>query len=135
MTPTQIKLISESWEELSWKTPNFVASFHVHLFNVDHEAQSLFSSGKGEKIAGMMKVIDVAIGLLDQWELFTRSLREFGQRHIAYGVLESHYLGFGDAFMLTLDEFLGSDFTPETRDAWQDFYRLMTKSMIKGSKL
>jgi hemoglobin-like flavoprotein len=134
MTQNQIELISDSWSKLSWQSPKLVASFHVHLFNVDHDAQSLFSGDKGEKVTGMMKMIDVAVGLLDQWELFIRSLREFGQQHLAYGVLESHYLGFGEALMLTLGEFLGPEFTPDTQDAWEKFYGLMAKSMIEGSK-
>jgi nitric oxide dioxygenase len=89
---------------------------------------------KGAKVTGMMKVIDVAVGLLDQWELFIRALRDFGRRHVAYGVLEVHYQGFGEALMLTLGEYLGPDFTPDTQDAWSVFYGLMTESMIEGSK-
>lgn len=135
MTPTQIDLIRSSWARLAWQSSQLVASFHVHLFNVDHEAQSLFVGDRGAKVTGMMKVIDVAVGLLDQWELFVRALRDFGQRHVGYGVQEVHYLGFGEALMLTLGEFLGPEFTPETRDAWTAFYGRMTQSMIEGSRI
>lgn len=134
MTQNQIELISNSWSKVAWQSPDLVSKFHVHLFNVDYEAQSLFVSDNGHKVTGMMKVIDLAIGRLGQWELFARSLHEFGHRHIAYGVQESHYQGFGDALMLTLAEFLGPEFTPETRDAWTEFYNLMSRSMIEGSK-
>lgn len=134
MTHNQIELISNSWSKVAWQSPELVSRFHIHLFNRDHEAQSLFVSDNGAKVTGMMKVIDVAIGLLNQWELFVRSLRDFGRRHVAYGVRESHYLGFGDALMLTLGEFLGPDFTPDTQDAWAEFYGLMSQSMIEGSK-
>lgn len=134
MTPNQIKLINDSWAKLSWQSPKLVESFHVHLFNVDHDAQSLFSGDKSKKTTGMMAMIDVAVGLLNQWELFIRALQRFGQRHVAYGVLPSHYVGFGEAFMLTLREFLGSEFTPDIQDAWREFYNLMIKSMIEGAQ-
>jgi nitric oxide dioxygenase len=111
MTRNQIELISHSWSKVAWQSPGMVSKFHIHLFNRDHEAQSLFVSDNGAKVTGMMKVIDVA-----------------------YGVLDSHYPGFGDALMLTLGGFLGPDFTPDTQDAWAEFYGLITQSMIEGSK-
>ena len=95
MIHNQIPLVKNSWAQLAWQSPNMVSSFHVHLFNVDHEAQALFTSGKGEKITGMMMAIDVAVGMLDQWEQFVQTLHDFGRRHIAYGVQERHYEGFG----------------------------------------
>lgn len=134
LTPHQIDLVTQSWSKIAWQSSTLVSKFHVHLFNRDHEAQSLFVTDNGHKVTGMMKVIDVAIGLLDQWELFGRSLRDFGRRHVAYGVQEVHYRGFGDALMLTLGEILGPEFTADTQEAWAAFYDLMAQSMIEGSK-
>ena len=134
MTPYQIELISKSWSKVAWLSSDFVSRFHVHLFNVDFAAQSLFVTENGNKVTGMMKLIDVSVGLLDQWELIVRTLRELGQRHKAYGVLEPHYPSFGDALLLTLGEILGPEFTPDTREAWAEFYRLITYSMVEGSK-
>lgn len=134
MTQNQIDLIRDSWSKVSWQSPQLVASFHVHLFNVDHEAQSLFVSGNSNKVTGMMMVIDVAVGMLDQWENFVQTLRDFGRRHVVYGVSESHYAGFGDALLLTLRELLGSEFTHEAQAAWRAFYQRMTHSMLEGSK-
>lgn len=134
MTQTQIDLIRDAWSKLSWQSPQLVSSFHVHLFNVDHEAQSLFVSGNSEKVTGMMMVIDVAVDMLDEWDEFVQTLNDFGRRHRAYGVAASHYAGFGDALMLTLGEFLGSEFTPDAQDAWNGFYQRMAKSMLDGAK-
>jgi hemoglobin-like flavoprotein len=134
MSPIQIELINRSWDKLAWNSSRLVSSFHVHLFNVDPDAQTLFVGDKGQKVTGMMSMIDVAIGLLDHWELFTRKLGDFGQRHVDYGVMELHYRGFGEALMLTLGEFLGPEFTPDTQDAWAEFYSLMAQSMIDGAK-
>jgi nitric oxide dioxygenase len=134
LNPIQIDLINRSWGQLEWKSPRLLSSFHIHLFNVDPDAQTLFVGDKGQKVTGMMSTIDVAVGLLEHWDLFTRKLRDFGRRHIGYGVQELHYAGFGEALMLTLGEFLGPDFTPDTQDAWRAFYDLMTQSMIEGSK-
>lgn len=134
MNPHQIELISQSWSKVAWQSSDLVSRFHINLFNVDYAAQSLFVSDNGNKVTGMMKLIDVAVGLLDQWELIVRALRELGQKHKAYGVLEPHYPSFGGALMLTLAEILGPEFTPDTRDAWAEFYELITRSMIEGSK-
>jgi hemoglobin-like flavoprotein len=134
MTQNQIDLIRDSWSKVSWQSPQLVSSFHLHLFNVDHEAQSLFVSSNSNKVTGMMMVIDVAVGMLDQWEQFVQALRDFGRRHVAYGVSESHYAGFGKALLLTLREFLGASFTQETQEAWGAFYQRMTQSMLEGAK-
>jgi hemoglobin-like flavoprotein len=134
LNQVQIELINRSWSQLAWNSPKLLSSFHIHLFNVDPDAQSLFVGDKGQKVTGMMSTIDVAVGLLEHWDLFTRKLRDFGKRHAGYGVVDLHYLGFGEALMLTLGEYLGADFTPDTQDAWRAFYGLMAKSMIEGSK-
>jgi hemoglobin-like flavoprotein len=126
-------LIRNSWEGLAWESPQMVERFHVHLFNVDPEIQAIFSSANLGKVTGIMRFFDVAVGLLDQPELLRSVLLEYGRKHVTYGVLQSHYLGFGDALQLTLGEALGPKFTVEAQDAWSEFYHDISKVMIDGA--
>jgi hemoglobin-like flavoprotein len=108
-----------------------VKKFHVHLFNSDPDAQSLFVGQNVDRITGILKFFDVAVGLLDDWNLLTEVLREMGVRHQNYGVMQSHYIGFGEALLLTLGDALGSKFTVDIQDAWHQFYRQMADLMVR----
>ncbi len=129
MNKRNIELVKDSWAKVAWDSPRLVSIFHVELFNRDHEAQALFVGERGNRVTGMMKAIDVAIHNLDDWESFTPFLQDFGRRHNAYGVLESHHRSFCDALLSTLGQMSGGSLAPDTRDAWIDLYQTMEKIM------
>lgn len=130
MNKNNIALVQNSWAKVTWDSPKLVSIFHIELFNRDHEAQALFVGEKGNKVTGMMRAIDVAIHNLHDWESFTPFLQDFGRRHIAYGVLESHHQSFCDALLSTLEQMSGDKLTPDTREAWIDLYQAMEKIMV-----
>ena len=49
---------------------------------------------------------------------------------LRYGVAAEHYASVGAALIWTLEQGLGDDFTPETRDAWIAAYTLLSGVMI-----
>ena len=57
-------------------------------------------------------------------------LQQLGRRHVAYGVTEAQYAVVGAAFLDTLAEVLGADFTDARREAWTAVYGLMARTMI-----
>ena len=48
-----------------------------------------------------------------------------GRRHVHYGVQDHEYDSVGTALLWTLERGLGSEFTPEVRNAWTEVYLLV----------
>jgi hemoglobin-like flavoprotein len=126
-------LVRTSWSKLTWNSPLLVERFHVHLFNVDPEAQMVFSAENLNRVTGIMRFFDVAVGLLDEFELLEKVILDFGRKHNSFGVVDSHYAGFGDALQRTIGEAMGDEFTLEMQFAWAEFYQNIADRMVRGA--
>lgn len=63
-------------------------------------------------------------------------LKELGAKHLSYGLQleKAHYDLVGQALLDTLEKSLGTDvFTPDTKDAWSDVYRVIAEKMMEGA--
>ena len=49
-------------------------------------------------------------------------MQNLGVRHLEYGVTDAHYDTVAAALLWTLEQGLGPDFTPATKDAWTATY-------------
>jgi len=56
-----------------------------------------------------------------------------GKRHHEYQATLADYAKVANALLLTLEEFLGNDFTAEVRDAWTVVFGTISGLMIEGS--
>ena len=54
---------------------------------------------------------------------------DLGRRHAHYGVTDSHYDTVGAALVWTLEQGLGSDWTPEVKAAWHGAYSVLAGVM------
>src|SRR5262249_7724286 len=60
---------------------------------------------------------------------FLPAVRQLGERHRGYGVSADHYGRVGAALLWTLEQGLGSAFTPEVKAAWSEAYRTLAGAM------
>jgi len=65
-----------------------------------------------------MSMIGLAVHGLKNPDTLIPAVQALGSRHVAYGVEEKHYEAVGKALMLTLEQGLEADFTPQVKDAW-----------------
>jgi hemoglobin-like flavoprotein len=133
MTPTatltdhQRRLVTDSFTRLVPISTEAAALFYNRLWEIAPETKALFSStdmaAQGMKL---MQTLGVAVRALHDLDGLTPILRDLGQRHIGYGVSRQQYDAIGAALLWMLEHFLGDDFTPELRDAWDSAYRLIS---------
>jgi hemoglobin-like flavoprotein len=81
-----------------------------------------------------MGMIGSALQLLDRPAALLPVLRSLGARHAGYQVRPQHYDTVGAALLLTLEQGLGSAFTPEARAAWTELYGVIARTMIEGAR-
>ena len=134
MTSERRLLVMTTWRRLAEQAPEFETTFYRRLFEIDPDLRRLFSStvsnDQARKLSSMLELI---VQWLDAPERLVPALKQLGERHATYGIVDDHYTDFGSALMGTLDERLGADFTPEARSAWTEAYALISALMRRGA--
>jgi hemoglobin-like flavoprotein len=132
MDARKIALLRESWALIPWKSEALSANFYIHLFNVDPLVQTAYAGNKLRPISGMLGFMGAAIAFLDDPDSLKNMLRQASERHAGYGALTAYYPALGQAVLLTLEGAAGEKFTPETRQAWTEFYQFMSDCMTQS---
>lgn len=101
------------------------ALFYQRLFEIDPTLKLLFKSDMKDQGRKLMQMISVAVKALDRLEAIIPAVEDLGQRHVAYGVTKAHYVTVGAALLWTLEQGLGTEFTPAVKDAWAHVYTLL----------
>lgn len=130
----QVEILEQSFEKVAPKANDFVASFYDNLFTDYPAAKPLF--GKTDMAGQKMKLLDSLVFVvknLRQPEALTDALKGLGARHVKYGALPEHYPLVGNSLLKTFEQYLGKDWTPETKQAWVDAYGVITKLMLEGA--
>ncbi len=111
----------------------FAARFYSFLFELDPSLRSLFKGDMIDQGRKLAQILVVVVNSIDKLEDLTSAVENLGKRHLAYGVKDTHYETVGTALILTLEDFLGEDFTPDLRNAWLQTYNLLAQVAIRGA--
>jgi hemoglobin-like flavoprotein len=133
MTPEQTKLVQQSFARLAPAADAVAEMFYRELFALDPGLRKLFKSDLAQQGRKLMSLLGTAIGNLDRLESIAPVARDLGRRHAAYGVASADYETVARALIGTLEQGLGSDFTPALREAWASCYRVLACEMQAGA--
>ncbi len=129
MTPTQIKLVQDSFEQVVPIAEQAAAMFYGRLFDIDPELRSLFKTDLNEQGRKLMAMIRTAVNGLNNLDEIVPAVQALGRRHVEYGVAAADYDSVGEALLWTLEQGLGEVFTPEVKEAWTQTYELLAGAM------
>lgn len=134
MTPQQVKLVQETFEQVAPIAPMAAALFYERLFSLDPSLRPLFRGnleGQGKKLMASLAL--VARGL-DNPQQILAAVRHLGQRHVSYGVQAEDYETVGQALLWTLEQGLGDAYTGEVAEAWTAAYALLSDVMQEAAQ-
>lgn len=134
MTPETIRLVQSSWAKVTPIAPQAAAIFYDELFTRDPAVKKLFKGDMVKQGEKLMQMIGIAVSKLTEPAVLIPALQALGKRHVAYGVVDSHYATVGAALLATLEKGLGSEFTPEVKAAWTAVYGVMADVMTAAAK-
>jgi hemoglobin-like flavoprotein len=103
------------------------------LFALDPALKPLFKGDMTEQGRKLMAMIGVAVANLHNLDSVVPAVQDLGRRHAGYGVLAEHYATVAEALLWTLQQGLGDDFTPETRQAWVETYTTLAGVMQQAT--
>jgi hemoglobin-like flavoprotein len=133
MTPAQKQLVQASFARLAPSADAVAEMFYRELFALDPGLRKLFRGDLARQGQKLMSMLSTAIANLDRLQAIVPAVRDLGRRHAGYGVEPADYQTIARALIATLEQGLGSDFTPALRDAWASCYRVLAGEMMVGS--
>jgi hemoglobin-like flavoprotein len=134
MTPAQKALVQETWKAVASISDQAADLFYARLFELDPSLRPLFKSDRKEQGQKLMQMIGVCVAGLDRLDQLVPAVEALGQRHVDYGVMESHYDTVGAALLWTLGQGLGEAFTPQVEQSWAEVYQTLAGTMKSVAK-
>jgi hemoglobin-like flavoprotein len=129
MTPEQITLVQISFKKVVPIAGTAADLFYDRVFEIAPLLRALFPSDLTEQKMKLMAMLGTAVTNLHQIETILPAVKALGERHKGYGVTADHYAPVGAALLWTLENGLGPDFTPETKEAWTEAYTALAGVM------
>ncbi len=130
----QVELLETSFAQIRPRLDEFGESFYTNLFTTYPEAKPLFSdTSMAIQHQKLTQSLELAVDNLNNPDVLSEALKDMGARHVNYGTLPEHYPLVGDALLQTFEEYLGSEWTPEVKQAWTDAYGAITQLMLDGA--
>lgn len=129
-----VELLEQSFELVKPKADGFVSSFYNNLFVDYPAAKPLFEHSNMAKQQQMLKgALVMVIENLRKPEVLSEALKGLGARHVKYGALPEHYPLVGNSLLKTLEQYAGSAWTAELKEAWAGAYGVITELMLEGA--
>lgn len=129
MDQEQQHLVKTSFAKVAPIADTAAATFYDRLFATDPTLRRLF---KGDMVVQgrlLMTMIETAVENVHQLDQILPAVRDLGRRHAGYGVKAADYDTVAGALLGTLEQALGSEFTPAVRDAWVAYYQTLAGEM------
>ena len=112
----------------------FFDSFYGQLFLVAPETRPLFKNSLQSQGKALVKMISVALSVLDDNSTLVPALQNLAVLHTKRGVTCPQYGIVGEVLLWTLKKVLGSEFTkPGVEESWLKLYCLMLKVMLPAA--
>ena len=133
MNTHQIELVQTSFAKVRPIASQAAETFYERLFEIAPTYRALFKNDLKKQGAMLMSTLGLAVDSLNDLDAILPAVRSLGQRHANYGVTAEHYQPVAEAFLWTLDRYLGAEFTPELKEAWVQAYMTLAGVMIESA--
>lgn len=127
-----VKILQATFVRVKLRSAEFSSSFYKNLFTDYPELRPLFTytSMETQEKKLMIALVSV-INNLRNLSYLRSILKELGEKHVGYGVVQAYYPMVGATLLKTLESFLGLDWTPQVKQAWEDGYEAIANLMIQ----
>lgn len=129
-------LLQKSWKAVG-DTLGVQATqlFYQRLFEQYPDVQPLFADTDMEAQAQkLLKTITMAVEFLDHMDELVPKLQALGRTHACWKVQREHYNAVGASLLWTLEQGLGSSWTPEMAEAWTWVYGVISTTMADAGE-
>jgi hemoglobin-like flavoprotein len=132
LTEQQITLVQSSFKDVAPIADVAAELFYARLFELDPTLRPMFRGDLKEQGRKLMQMLSVAVNGLNKLDKIVPAIQDLGKRHVTYGVREKDYQTVGTALLWTLEQGLGSNFTPDVKEAWSAVYTLVATTAMEA---
>jgi hemoglobin-like flavoprotein len=130
MTPAQKMIVQSTWQQVVPIADTAAKLFYDRLFEINPDVRPLFDeTDMAAQRKKLLQILGTAVVSLDRLDALVPVVEDLGRRHAGYGVKDEHYDSVGAALLWTLEQGLGTGWTPEVKAAWTDTYVLLSNAM------
>jgi hemoglobin-like flavoprotein len=130
---SEIKILEDTFALVKPKSTEFANCFYQNLFADYPQVQALFAYTHMEvQEKKLIMALVLIINNLRKLTYLKNILKDLGERHIRYGIIQEHYPMVGSALLKTLESFLGKDWTPGVKQAWIHGYNMVANLMLEA---
>jgi len=130
MTPEQISIVQNTWNEVDEIHGAVASLFYGRLFEIDPALKSLFNNDMEAQGNKLMLFLTMVVSALDKIDTLVPVIEDMGRRHGRYGVKVNDYQSVGAALLWTLEKHFGAAFNTEVKEAWTAAFTLLASVMI-----
>src|SRR5262245_712835 len=135
VSPEQKMLVKQTWQKVVPTADVAARLFYERLFEIDATTRPLFeATNLAEQRRKLIHALTVVVQGLDHLEALVPILTDLGRRHTQYGVTDAQYDTVGAALLWTLEQGLGSEWSPEVKAAWSRAYNLLANVMREAAR-
>lgn len=128
-----VEVLQQSFEKVKPRADEFAASFYNNLFQTHPELKPLFTkTDMKSQEKKLLSSLVLVVENLRNPEALEPVLKALGARHVGYGAIPKYYGSVVEALLLTFEQYLQQDWTPEVKKAWLDAFGAITALMLKG---
>ena len=120
MEPQQIQLVQESFAKVVPIAETAATLFYDRLFETTPQVKPLFKGDMAKQKQALMQTLGLVVKGLDKPESILPAVKSLAERHKTYGVQPEHFQSVGTSLLWTLEQGLGSGYTPEVHEAVVD---------------
>lgn len=132
--PDPVLLVQTSFHQITTRLIAFGNRFYEILFDRNPELRPLFADDIKLQTRMLTSMLSSLVKGLNRTPEISGGLRALGRRHDGYQATFADYEKVENALLLTLEEFLGDDFTADVRNAWIEVYGRISGLMREGSE-
>ena len=132
LNDTQIDLLQTSFARVLPIAETAGMLFYERIFTLAPEARALFGDDLPRQAARTMAAVGTVVDGLRDLDNVVTFLVRLGARHAHYGVQPAHFDVVGAALLWTLEQGLGSEFTPPVEEAWTVAWHIIADTMLTG---
>ncbi|MEM9266489.1 MAG: globin family protein [Cyanobacteria bacterium P01_F01_bin.13] len=130
-----VELLEQSFALVAPQADALVSTFYDNLFTDYPDSKPLFEHTDMAKQKTMLKGgLVLVIENLRKPDVLSKALKGLGARHVKYGALPAHYPLVGSSLLKTLEQYAGSAWTADVKQAWVDAYGAITELMLEGAE-
>ena len=134
MTPTQVLAVQRTFALVMPIKEQAAAMVYARVFETDPGLKAMFRGDIKDQEKKLMSALAIVITGLARPESIISAVEELGAKHADYGVRDRDYDTVAGALLWTLEMGLGSEFTPEVKDAWVAAYTYLASIMKRAAR-